>query len=190
MNILVALQQLGYEVQVDGEALWLRWRRAEEPPWEHAVPLLKEAQRRKTEILATLVRSQVPATGGDASVRPRPQRSHRTAGARRQGSRVPTPPVLEHPTSETALIDTQANTINTPASPDDEDADKLISVLASTVQDPMRPVDRTCCGWCGSVQLWVADTGSGRIYCEACHAVYHPSQAAWSPGDSAKRRRD
>jgi hypothetical protein len=50
-------------------------------------------------------------------------------------------------------VDTQANTINIPASPDDEDADKPISVLASTVQDPMLPVDQTRCGWCGSIRL-------------------------------------
>jgi hypothetical protein len=43
-------------------------------------------------------------------------------------------------------VDTQANTINIPASPDDEDADKPISVLAFTVQDPMRPVDQTPAG--------------------------------------------
>jgi hypothetical protein len=50
-------------------------------------------------------------------------------------------------------VDTQANTINIPASPDDEDADKPISILASTVQDPMSPVDQTRCGWCGSIRL-------------------------------------
>ena len=46
---------------------------------------------------------------------------------------------------------------------------------------------KSCCGWCGSLQLWAAPV-SGRIYCKNCHAVFNPSRGRWSPGERAKRR--
>jgi hypothetical protein len=48
--------------------------------------------------------------------------------------------------------------------------------------------DRGPCGWCQSTMVWHADTGSGRIYCLACHAVFNPSEGRWAAGELAKRR--
>jgi hypothetical protein len=54
--------------------------------------------------------------------------------------------------------------------------------------DPAPATKDQGCGWGGSTRLWHADTGSGRIYCQACHAVYNPSTGRWHPGEGAKQR--
>jgi hypothetical protein len=54
---------------------------------------------------------------------------------------------------------------------------------ANAAPNPAQPV----CGWYGSHQTWVAP-GSGRIYCEDCHAVYNPPTGRWHAGERAKRQ--
>jgi hypothetical protein len=147
---IIALQQLGYEVQVDGDQLHLRWRGEGDPPRDQAVPLLHEVKRRKVEVLAALTTPEM--SGGIPAVSPSPM----TAGS------VST--AVAHPV-ETSLPKVQ------PAG-----------------GDPAPAEDAEVCGWCGSTRLWHADTGSGRIYCEACHAVYHPAQGRWADGERAKQR--
>jgi hypothetical protein len=147
---IIALQQLGYEVQVDGDQLHLRWRGEGDPPRERVVPLLAEVQRRKAEVLAYLTTPEM--TGGIPAASP----STMTAGSVRTA--VPDP--VE------------------PSSPNVQ--------LAGRDPAPAEDVER--CGWCGSTRLWHADTGSGRIYYEACHSVYNPAQGRWADGERAKQR--
>jgi hypothetical protein len=147
---IIALQQFGYEVQVDSDHLRLRWRGEGNPPRDRVVLLLQEVRRRKAEVLAALTTPQM--TSGSPAVSP----STMTANS---GSTAVADPVE-------------------PSSP--------------TVQpaggDPAPAEDVEGCGWCGSTRLWHADTGSGRIYCEACHAVYHPAQGRWAAGERAKQQ--
>jgi hypothetical protein len=65
---IIALQQLGYEVQVDGDHLRLRWRGEGNPPRDRVVLLLQEVRRRKAEVLAALTTPQM--TGGSPAVSP------------------------------------------------------------------------------------------------------------------------
>jgi hypothetical protein len=136
---IIALQQLGYEVQADGDQLRLRWRGEGKPPRDQVVPLLNEVKRRKVEILAALT---TPAmTGG-----------------------IPAAPTSTMTASSLSAA-----------------ADPVASSLPKVQPaggDPVPAEDAERCGWCGSTRLWHADTGSGRIYCEACHAVYNPFRAA------------
>ena len=45
------------------------------------------------------------------------------------------------------------------------------------------------CPWCDTAYAWVAPW-SGRLYCEACHAVYNPADGDWALGASDRRRTD
>jgi hypothetical protein len=146
---LVELRRLGYEVQVGGDQVRLRWRGEGRPPRDQVLPLLEEVKRRKAEVLAALTRPEM--TGAV----PAESASTMTAIS---GSAAVTDPVG-------------------PCSPNVQPAG----------HDPNLAMNDECCGWCGSTMLWHADTGSGRIYCEWCHAVYNPSTSGWHAGERAKQ---
>jgi hypothetical protein len=148
--VLEELRQLGYEVQVDGDHVCLRWRGDGEPPRERVLPLVEEVKRRKAEVVAALT------TTGMTAVDPAAAASAMTVSSRRA--------ILADPVE--------------PCSPNVQPA----------AHDPNLAMNDECCGWCGSTMLWHADTGSGRIYCETCHSVYHPSQGCWTDGERAKQR--
>jgi hypothetical protein len=148
--VLEALQELGYEVQVNGDHVRLRWRGDGQPPRERVVPLLEEVKRRKAEVLAAFTRPEMIGAVPAASASTMTEIS---------GSAAVTDPVG-------------------PSSPNVQPAG----------HDPVPAEEAECCGWCGSTRLWPADTGSGRIYCQACHAVYNPSTGHWHPGERAKQR--
>jgi hypothetical protein len=148
---IIELQQLGYEVRVDGDHVFLLWCGAAKPPRERVVPLLEDVRRHKVEVLLDLTNTAIiggiPAASADT-------RTASSASA-----------AVAHPLE--------------PSSPN----------VPPTGHDPAPDEDAECCGWCGSTRVWHADTGSGRIYCEACHSVYNPSQARWADGERAKHWR-
>jgi hypothetical protein len=147
---VIALQQLGYEAQVDGDQLRLRWRGEGNPPRDQVVPLLHEVKRRKVEVLAALTIPEM--TDG----------------------------IL------TASISITAGSVSSAVA---TSVELSLPKVPPAGGDPLAAEDVECCGWCGSTRLWHADTGSGRIYCEVCHAVYNPAQGRWAAGERAKQRR-
>jgi hypothetical protein len=146
---LVELQRLGYEIQVDGDQVSLRWRGDGEPPRERVVPLVEEVKRRKAEVLATLTNTEMTEV---------------------------VPAISANPMRAISTSATLAAPVE-PCSPK----------VQPSGHDPAAATEDQGCGWCGSTTLWNADTGSGRIFCEACHAVYNPSTARWHDGERAKR---
>jgi len=56
---IIELQQLGYEVQADGDHVRLRWRGEGRPPRDQVVPLLNEVKQRKAEVLAALTTTEM-----------------------------------------------------------------------------------------------------------------------------------
>jgi hypothetical protein len=175
IDILIALQEAGYEVSAEGSDIRLRWQRQEPPRRELVQPLLVEATCRKPDILAALA---TVAGTGNAGHRPSPAAT----------TQAPTPAI-----SNAAHRDRQEGILKMPGPIPDEKAEALRATNAldhqtSGAHEIALRVDRMRCGWCGSTQLWPADTGSGRIYCQACHGVYKPSKGYWSPGEAAKRQ--
>jgi hypothetical protein len=146
---VIALQQLGYQVQVDGDQLRLRWKGEGAPPRDQVVPFLHKVKRRKVEILAALTTPEMTGAIPDAS---------------------PSTMMASSVSAATDPVESSAPSVP-PAG-----------------QGPAPAEAAECCGWCGSTRLWHADTGSGRIYCEACHAVYHPAQGRWADAERAKQR--
>jgi hypothetical protein len=86
---IIALQQLGYEVQVDGDQLRLRWRGDSKPPRERVVPLLEEVRRHKLEVLAALTTTAMTDGIPAASTSTMPASSVRTAVAHPVGPSSP-----------------------------------------------------------------------------------------------------
>jgi hypothetical protein len=192
-DALVILQQLGYHVHAQGDQLHLRWRGKHPPPRARVLPLLHDVQRRKADILAALAQAQEAVGGREAHPRTPMPRSggaradHQAAGAREQ-------PAPDQPVFAAAYTDGEVATLDRAgSSPDEATATRAamtdaIDPQASGAGEAAAPADRTRCGWCGSTRLWPSETGSGRVFCEECHAPYNPSAGCWSPGDSAKRQ--
>jgi hypothetical protein len=194
-DILLELQRIGYEVRAQAGEVRLRWRREEPPRRELVLPLLEEAKRRKGEILAALAMLARTVDGDQAPARTPTPWAHEPADAGPRTVRASTPRAPEATVSKAAHRDRQGASLDMPGfSPDEDVAESSASTDATVTEatgacEAIPFVDLTRCGWCGSTQLWWADTGSGRVYCRECHGVYNPSQPCWSPGESGKHRR-
>lgn len=153
----------------DGDQLPFQWEGEENPPREQ-VPPVQEEEKPST---------QAPSA---APSRPAPTRTRRSTAEVSAASTMgdlagPVPgasaPQMEPPGSAT---------VADPVAPCSPDVPPTGDGAVPTPQDNR-------CGSCGSSSLWPADTGSGRIHCNACRAVYNPSTGLWAPGQPDKRQR-
>jgi hypothetical protein len=154
-DILIKLRQVGYEVSAEGSEVHLRWGRDEPPRRERVLPLLREAKRRKREILAALARLARPSHGDEAPARRLTPRAHEPADGAEWTSPASRPRAPEHSIANATHPDCQGTTLDNPGpSPDEEAAESSASIdaidtQASGAREAIPPVDLTRCGWCG-----------------------------------------
>jgi hypothetical protein len=164
----------------DGNQPHLPWGGEWEPSREQAPPLEGEEKRCTQESRAAVSR---PARTTDRKGSP--------ARTRRRRSKVEVSAALTK--GEPPATAPGASVSNRTAISDHVSVADPVELGSPHVQTaghlatPATPDDR--CGWCGSTRLWHADTGSGRIHCEVCHAVYNPRKGCWNPGERDKERR-
>jgi ParB-like chromosome segregation protein Spo0J len=148
-------------------------------PRDQGLPLQEEDKRCIQESLAPLSRPSRATNRKGSPGRTRTRRSNAELLADSTSKEL-TEAVPGASTSALTEISGSA-TIADPVELCSPDVQPAEEVAAPAPQD-----DR--CGWCGSTSLWSADTGSGRIHCLACHAVYNPSTHLWAPGQQDKRQ--
>jgi hypothetical protein len=163
-----------------GDQLPFQWHGEGAPPHEHVL-LVQEEEKQPTQ-KPPIAPSRPPQTADrkGSPVRPRARRSKAEVSAALTGGEPPATVPGVSVSNLTALSDHVSVT-------DPVELGSPHVQTAGHLATPATPDDR--CGWCGSTRLWHADTGSGRIHCEVCHAVYNPRKGCWNPGERDKEQR-